>query len=130
MSSQQQKQQPADDWEEAADLSQQTSQMNISAQAPAFRPQANTFVPTGQQQFYPPQQYYQQGGYPQQQPMYGSQPTHPQYGPPYGYQQQGWYGGGYSAQYGSQQQFQPQVLQRGQNAPTQTKKDGFSLKVV
>ena len=129
MASQQQNP-PADDWEEAADseqnLSQATSRMNISAQAPSFRPQANTFVPGGAQTYYPPQQYYQQGGYPQQQQqMYGNQPVYPQYGqqPQYGYQQQGGYGGGYGAQYGAQQQFQPQVLQRGQAPPTQARKE-------
>jgi len=120
----QQQQQPLDDWEEAADneqkLSQQTSRMNISAQAPSFRPQANAFVPGGQQAYYPQQQYYQQ---PQQQ-MYGSQHAYPQYGQPsYGYQQQGGYGGGYGSQYGGPPQFQPQVLQRGQTPLTQTKKE-------
>lgn len=119
-----QQQQPLDDWEEAADneqnLSQQTSRMNISAQAPSFRPQANTFVPGGQQAYYPQQQYYQQ---PQQQQMYGNQHAYPQYGQPsYGYQQGG-YGGGYGSQYGGQPQFQPQVLQRGQAPPTQAKKE-------
>ena len=119
---------PVDDWEQAADqtdqnLSQQASRLNISARAAEFRPQASQFVP-GQQQFYP--QYYPQ----QQQQMY-SQQQYPQYGQPYGQQQygydqsQGGYGGGYGAQggYGSQyssQQYQapPQVLQRGQTPPT------------
>jgi peptide chain release factor subunit 3 len=120
-----QQQQPLDDWEEAADddqnLSQQTSRMNISAQAPSFRPQASTFVPGGQQAYYPQQPYYQQ---PQQQQMYGNQYSYPQYGQPsYGYQQQGGYGGGYGPQYGGQPQFQPQLLQRGQTPPTQAKKE-------
>ena len=120
-----QQQQPLDDWEEAADndqnLSQQTSRINISAQAPSFRPQASTFVPGGQQAYYPQQPYYQQ---PQQQQMYGNQYSYPQYGQPsYGYQQQGGYGGGYGPQYGGQPQFQPQLLQRGQTPPTQTKKE-------
>ena len=121
---------PADNWEEAADseqdLSQGTSRMNISAQAPSFRPQANTFVPGAGQNYYPPQQYYQQGGYPQQQAqqMYGNQPAYPQYGqqPQYGYQQQGAYSRAYGAQY-VQHQFQPPVMQRGQTPPTQTKKE-------
>ena len=113
---------PVDDWEQAADqtdqnLSQQTSQLNISAGAPEFRPQASQFIPG--QSFYP--QYYPQ------QPMYSQQqyPPHGQgYGQQYGYNQQGGYGGGYGAQggytqYRGQQQYQntPPVLQRGQNQP-------------
>src|SRR5215469_1319171 len=98
------KQQPANDWEQAADedLSQKTSQMSLSGQA-SFRPQASTFVP-GQNY---PQQYYQ---YPQDysQQYYGGQQAYPQYGQPqYGYadSQGGYgrgYGGGYGAGYGSQ----------------------------
>jgi len=123
MASEQEQQQPADDWEQVADsdqnLSQQTSQMHISGQAPAFRPQAATFVPgSGGQHFYP--QYNYQQGYPQAS-MYGAQPLYPQYGQSqYGYQQQQ---GGYGMQYGAQQQYQPQVLQRGPPPPTQTKKE-------
>jgi peptide chain release factor subunit 3 len=129
MSYKQQQDAVEDDWEQAADLSQQASQMHISQQQQqqqqqqqaSFRPQANTFVP-GSQPFYP-QQYYQQGGYPSQQQTYGAQGAYPQYGQGgYGYQQQGGYGGGYGAQYGAQQTYQPQVLQRNQAPPTQIAK--------
>jgi len=130
----QQQQQPADDWEQAADteqqnLPQQISRMNINSQS--FRPQANTFVPSasaGAQSFYP-QQNYQYPPPQQQQQMYNAQQMYPQYGQPqYGYQQQaGGYGGGYGAQYGSmqpqQQPYQPQVLQRGQPAPSLARKE-------
>ena len=137
MSYQQYPQEPVDDdWEQAADLSQQTSQMHISQQQqqqqqpqPSFRPQANTFVPGGQP-FYPQQQYYQQG-YPSQQQGYGAQGGYPQYSQGgYGYPQQGGYGGGggYDAPYGAQQAYQPQLLQRNQNPPVQTaKKPGTSM---
>jgi peptide chain release factor subunit 3 len=128
-------QQQADDWEQAADteqqnLTQQTSRMNINSQS--FRPQANTFVPssaTSAQPFYPQQHYQYPQPQPQPQPMYSAQQIYPHYGQPqYGYQQQGGggYVGGYGAQYGGQQQppqFQPQVLQRGQPAPVQAKKE-------
>ena len=135
-SHQQQQQQPADDWEQAADteqqtLSQQTSRININSQS--FRPQASSFVPTGAQPFYPQQHYQYPQQQQQQQPMYNPQQVYPQYGQPqYGYQQPGGGGGGgYAAGYGAQygvpqqqpQQFQPQVLQRGQPAPAQAKKE-------
>ena len=137
MSSGQQGQQPppVDDWEQAADseqqnLAQQTARINISAQAPAFRPQASAFVPGGSQGgYYAQQPYYPQGGYGQQ------YATYPQYGqqPQYGYPQQGGYGGGYGAQYAvpqqqqqQQQAYHPQVLQRGQTPPVPaTKKEGM-----
>jgi hypothetical protein len=117
----------ADDWEQEADneqyLAQQTSRMNINAQAPSFRPQANTFVPGGQP-FYSQQQYYQNQGYPQQQ-MYGTQPSYPQYQQSqYGYQQQQGGYGGYGA---PQQSYQPQLLQRGQNTTSHTKKESGTV---
>lgn len=133
----QQQQQPADDWEQAADteqqnLPQQMSRVNINAQS--FRPQANTFVPSaaaGSRPFYPQHQYYPQlpQQQQQQQQMYNAQQGYPQYEQSqYGYQQQaGGYGGGYGAQYGVgqplQQQYQPQVLQRGQPAPSLARKE-------
>jgi peptide chain release factor subunit 3 len=135
MSYKQQQDAVEDDWEQAADLSQQASQMHISQQQQqqqqqaSFRPQANTFVP-GSQPFYP-QQYYQQGGYPSQQQTYGAQGAYPQYGQGgYGYQQQGGYGGGYGAQYGAQQTYQPQVLQRNAPPPQITKKPGSFFRIL
>jgi len=123
-----------DDWEQAADtdqnLSDQTSRMNINANAASFRPQATNFVPGGgQQQYYAQQPAYGQGGY----QTYGNQATYGQYPQgQYNYQQGGYpggygsgYGGGYGNQYGGQQpQFQPQVLQRGQEMPPAQPKPG------
>ena len=90
-------------WEDAADqedISRQTQNMNINANANSFRPGANTFTP-GANNFQPGQQY-QQNGYQQQQQQYGyGQQQYQQY-PQYGQQQQQF------PQYGGQQQYQPQ----------------------
>ena len=129
-----QQQGAADDWEQAADtdqsLSDQTSRININANAPSFRPQATSFVPGGQQQqYYAQQPAYGQASY----QTYGNQAAYGQYPQgQYSYQQgghpgaYGGYGGGYGNQYanqygGQQAQYQPQVLQRGQELPTQPK---------
>jgi peptide chain release factor subunit 3 len=123
---------PANDWEQAADstpdpasLAEQTSRMNISAQAPVFRPQASTFVLGGvpfypQQPYYAQQQQQQQGGY---QPQYAGYPPYNQH-LQYNYHQGGH--GGYDTphyavprqQQQQQTAYQPLVLQRGQTPPT------------
>lgn len=112
-----------DSWEDdpaAQDenLSRQTQQrLNLNpAQAPSFRPGANTFQP-GAASFQPGQSFQGYGGYPQygggyQQQGYQQQQ---QYNQPYG-QQPGAYNQGYGGQYGgyNQQQQQTQFPQQQQ----------------